>query len=166
MGTRNKFSVARPCCATTPPPCAKCTHDPGDILAVTFGGFTEGFCDSEWLNASFLLSRVLGYPCLWRTTGSRGCGGDHPGYSIYSIQWILECRADAAELSGAGWWCHLHTFINYTSSETADWKWETGLPDPFDCTIQRNLPFWKAKLSLWPFGGTFGIYENTTCQVN
>jgi hypothetical protein len=170
MGTRNRYAPGHPCCEVMPPPpCDDCTVDPGDSLPVTFNGMGNAYCDCSALGATFVLGRYIYtmHPCFW--------WGQHiaPCLSYYGLSITYQILASTQMLPTSNGWGVQVTFSlggSYAPfwMETLGyvyWKWESGSWDPFDCSAQRSLTYWKSTI-LNPAKFPCADYATSTCQVN
>lgn len=157
-----RYSPGCSCCETPPPPCTRCSAD-SDTLAVTFAGFGGAYCDCDWLNATFILTRDLDEieaPCVWVLRGSQACEYYYSPIE-YSIQAFM--RHDGSQVY---WDVFLYlTVYGYTSTYT-QWRWLSGEPTT-DCTATRNIPFRQYKTSFGlPYRHICSNHASTTCQLN
>lgn len=124
-------------CASDPPAlCGYCTDD-GDNVSLTISGMSNGtYCSGcSFFNATFILPRVTGQPCVWRKTGVGG--------NCQSIgeQYVLEAVATAIPPSGNyGYIVNVQGTYFYQGlghTEYSTRRWNSGAQADYDCTAQR-----------------------------
>lgn len=149
------------------PPCDMCTADVGeDPLPVTLTGAMDSYCDCDWINTTFWLTRNVSSSCLWEASGEQACGDAYSGI----IQWRLTAEAtlfSAAFGGTVGWKVLLRMNPKHATwlGNSVEWRW-TQIGFSFDCTATRNLSVYGINvIGPWqactPYGWTY-----STCQVN
>lgn len=166
MGSRNRFSVGRPCCGK-PPPCAKCSAD-DDIVPVTLANWDDYACDCVWLNATFLLPRRAGNACKWQVMGIRECVGGG-GYGMYMGLWWGIYAEVFDYLSGSALRKAWRVRVDIGSGSASylgfiEFRWYNVDGLPFDCTATRILAYYS-HAQIFPLCLPFDL-SDVTCQVN
>ena len=149
-----------PCCNPyDPPPCGSCSAD-SDTVSVTFTGAVDGACDCDWINATFILSRLSGNACAWRTQGTFACGVG----GSYTI------TAEATDIPPGspvrkGWRVTLGIAIPAGGiSNIITYQWRSASSTSFDCTATQSLTLLSA--ASVPALCDTTAWSSSTCTVN
>jgi hypothetical protein len=113
---------------------------------------SQGNLCSEFLNGTFILSRVNHNACLWTFTNhNHNCHLHGSGFITYCSLFIQAASQQLYPSSNKGWrvsigygvtWCP-GGFPPPTYSQNAIYQWNSGSSSAFDCTATRSLSLYS-----------------------